>query len=132
MDEPSPKIDSAHRPAPKSLSKDPTSVIVFPPEGNCSEGAISMVDVHLQEVMAHISVKLIHSLEKQLNHCEEARLANNLPVYALLSTHYDEIDDAEATAAAMTSFSSKANKKNVKRGLAGRIHKWMGDLCMQV
>ena len=91
-----------------------------------------MVDVHLQEVMAHTSVKLIHSLEKQLNHCEEARLANNLPVYALLSTHYDEIDDAEGTAAAMTSFSSKGNRKNVKRGLAGRIHKWMGDLCMQV
>ena len=131
MDEPIAKIEPIHRPAPKSLSKDPTSVIVFPPEGNCSEGAISMVEVHLQEVMAHTSVKLFHSLEKQLNHCEEARLANNLPVYALLSTQYDEIDDVEGSAA-MTSFSSKANRKNVKKGLAGRIHKWMGDLCMQV
>ena len=103
-------------------------MIVFPPEGNCGEGAISMVDVHLQEVMAHTSVKLINSLEKQLNHCEEARLANNLPVYASLSTHYDEIEDAEGS----TSFGSKTNRKNVKRGLGGRIHKWMGDLCMQV
>ena len=119
-----PSQQKINRPAPKTLSKDPSSVIVFPPEGNCSEGGVSMLDVHLQEVMSHASVKLIHSLEKQLNHCEEARLANNLPIYAQLTTQYDDLDESDGA--------GSKNRKAIKKGLSGRIHKWMGDLCMQV
>ena len=96
-----------------------------------------MVDVHLKEVMCHAAVKLIESLEKQINYCDEARLANNLPVCAPLTTLHDDMEDADGNpsgsvvASSFGATAAKLHKRLYNKGFAGRIHKWMGDLCMQ-
>ena len=108
---------------PKGLSKDPNSLVIFPPEGNCNEGAVSMVDVHLKEVMSHASVKIICELEKQVLVCEEARSKGIYPTNVSLSTRYDEMEEVDGL--------GKKDKGGKKRH-PGRFRKWMGDLCLQV
>ncbi len=79
---------------PKSPTSDPNLLIVFPPEGKCNEGGVSMIEVHLQEVMTDAVVKIIISLEQQLVICEENRIKNTIPATISLSTIYDELDEA--------------------------------------
>ncbi len=138
----------------KGGNADPEALVIFPPEGDCEGG--SMIEVHFKEVMCHAAVKLIQALEKQMDLCEEARHRNTLPVDLPLATIYEERDDigfgnyretvsnttstgapvssssTSSSAAASSSAMSVKNKKGYKKKPAGRIRKWMGDLCMQV
>lgn len=118
---------------PKGLANDPNSLVIFPPDGKCEGG--SMVDVHLTEVMSHATVKIIVSLEQQLELCEESRIKNTPPPNIPLSTHYDELDDSfyqikDSSSSHLVSTSQL--KRLFRKRSQGRLRKWMADLCLQV
>ena len=137
---------------PKSPSNDPNLLVVFPPEGKCNEGGVSMIEVHLQEVMTDAVVKIIISLEQQLVVCEDNRVKNTIPANLSLSTIYDELDDAGSSNSRDSlsiSFTSTKNLNNsisapagatarkggasvYKKKPLGRLKKWMGDISLQV
>jgi hypothetical protein len=114
---------------PKGLSEDPNnSLIIFPPEGFC-EGGISMVDVHLKEVMSHAAVKIILSLEKQMEICDDSRLKNNLPQNLILTTIHDDIEEQQQQQNQnlnKDSFAARNIKKLLKKKIIGRKRKLMG------
>ena len=110
----------------------------------------SMVDVHLQEVMSHAALHIVLALESQVKVCEESRVKNLLPEGLPMSTLFDELDNEPSpreglatnttTSGGVLSNYANSNKSLVSRKAAanmykkkpsGRIHKWMGDLCMQ-
>ena len=110
----------------------------------------SMVDVHLQEVMSHAALHIVLALESQVKVCEESRVKNLLPEGLPMSTLFDELDNepspreglatSTTTSGGVLSNYANSNKSLVSRKAAanmykkkpsGRIHKWMGDLCMQ-
>ena len=147
---------------PKSPTSDPNLLIVFPPEGMCNEGGVSMIEVHLQEVMTDAVVKIILSLEQQLVICEENRIKNTIPPTISLSTIYDEIDEANNNnsnnnnniisvsrdslgimsasaknlnnilAAPTNANTRKVGSSTYKKKPLGRLKKWMGDISLQV
>lgn len=140
--------------------RDPASLVIFPPEGQCGatasgsadglgeapvpqEAGLSMVDVHLTEVMSHAALHIVLALEQQLRLCEESRARNILPEGLPMCTIFDEMEDSSATprdggqgASGALSKQSSAGRKPTpapyKKKPSGRIHKWMGDVCMQV
>ncbi|KAJ1415677.1 hypothetical protein B484DRAFT_158849, partial [Ochromonadaceae sp. CCMP2298] len=131
--------------------KDQDSLVIFPPDGNCGgEGGVSMVDVHMQEVMSHAALTVVQALELQMGVCERARLANVVPEAIPLCTPHDDLEDVGAVGALAMGLARvvgqgssplplslgvaarAGNKKAYKRRPSGRLHKWMGDLCLQV
>jgi len=110
----------------------------------------SMVDVHLQEVMSHAALHIVLALETQVKTCEESRVRNVLPEGLPMSTLFDELDNEPSPREGLTTnttasggvlsnyansnkslVSRKAAPNMYKKKPSGRIHKWMGDLCMQ-
>ena len=107
----------------KAGVKDPDSIIIFPPDGTCGgsggnsydessgefntannnsnnnnaplERGVSMVDVHLNEVMSHAALHIVLALEQQTRLCEEARVKNLLPDGLPMSTIFDEIEEQQ-------------------------------------
>lgn len=122
-----------HRPL-KSFVVDPHSLVIFPPEGIC-EGGVSMIEVHLKEVMSNSAVSILQAFEDQMRACEDARLKNCLPALLPLSTLFDEVAEQlqqqKPVSIAMT-VTGRPNRKLYRKRPSGRIHKWMGDLSMQV
>lgn len=153
-----------------SKIRDPSSLVIFPPEGQCGttasggvqqmdgsalqaqqlqqqqQAGMSMVDVHLTEVMSHAALRIVLALEQQMRHCEDARVRNTLPEGLPLSTIFDDLEDGSTNTTprdgaqhpSSSSLSSKSNLSSKKPALplykkkpSGRIHKWMGDLAMQ-
>lgn len=113
------------------MPADPDLLVIFPPEGDCEGG--SMVEFHFKIVMCNAAVNLILHLEKQMEICEEARVKNVIPnEIALVTLHDDRDDIVLGKDGNATSATSAKNKKAFKKKPAGRIRKWMGDLCMQV
>ncbi len=130
---------------PKGLSNDANSLVIFPPDGfievdrglqhgyGGGNSVVSMVDVHLKEVMCHASVRIITSLEKQMEICEDCRLRGSLPTSLPLSTIYDDIGDRDPLSGVLGNAKDPAGPRRAfKRKPSGRIHKWMGDLSLQV
>eukprot|EP01038_Epipyxis_sp_PR26KG_P004766 gene4766-6686_t len=116
---------------PRGLSNDSNSMVIFPPEGNCEGG--SMVDVHLKEVMSHAAVKIILSLENQMELWEDARVKNAFPPkMELRSAHDDMIEDQAHLQNKDSLLPARNLKKSIQKKPSGRIHKWMGDLSLQV
>jgi len=102
---------------------------------NDSTKSHNMVDIHLQEVMSHAALHIVLALEQQMKLCEESRLRNVLPEGLPMSTLFDEMEE-NAQNSANSSNKSLVSRKTTpnmyKKKPSGRIHKWMGDLCMQV
>lgn len=73
-----------------------------------------MIDVHLQEVMCNAAVKLILSLERQMDFAEDCRVKNIMPNGLALFTPYDDVDEI-----AQLNSSAKNNGVGVGRGGAG-------------
>lgn len=121
---------------PPGLKDDPNSLIIFPPDGFIENGdgtVISMVDAHLKEVMSHSTVKIITSLEKQMEICEEHRQRNTISTYIPLSTIYDDIGSKDLLSGLAGNPKDPNSIRNAyKKKPHGRAHKWMGDLSMQV
>lgn len=104
---------------------DPDAIIVLPPVGGICEGG-SMIDVHLNEIMATVSINVISSLESQLSVMEQAKVKGVVPsTVTSLSTPFDDIEDQD------NSQSIKV-KSIVKKRPHGRMRKYMGDICLQV
>lgn len=122
-----------HRPL-KSFVVDPHSLVIFPPEGIC-EGGVSMIEVHLKEVMSNSAVSILQAVEDQMRACDDARLKNCLPALLPLCTLFDEVEEQlqqqKPVSIAMT-VTGRPNRKLYRKRPSGRIHKWMGDLSMQV
>lgn len=118
-----------------SIPNDPNAIVVFPPDGEC-EGGNSMIDIHLQEVMAGVALKIVLSLEAQAAACEESRVRsssqNRTPPGMNLFTTYDEMEEGaiEGSGAAGISYSNASSK--MKRRIGGRLRKITADLCLQV
>jgi hypothetical protein len=144
--------------------RDPASLVIFPPEGQCGttasagtdveellrqqqlQGAsMSMVDVHLTEVMSHAALHIVLALDQQMRQCEDARVRNVLPEGLPMCTIYDDVDDSSAgstpkdgspfPSSNLSVKSSVSSRKPAvlpyKKKPSGRIHKWMGDLALQ-
>ena len=119
-------------------------------EDSVNNASHSMVDVHLQEVMSHAALHIVLALESQVKVCEESRVKNFLPEGLPMSTLFDELDNepspreglatnTTASGGVLSNYansnkslvSRKAAANMYKKKPSGRIHKWMGDLCMQ-
>jgi hypothetical protein len=124
-----PNADGAAIP---SIPNDPGAVVVFPPDGECEGG--SMIDVHLQEVMAGAALKLYLVLESQAVACEEAREKSivKLPNGFNVFTIFDEYDDDSKTSSASGHISLSNASTKMKKRIPGRLRKVVGDLCLQV
>ena len=59
------------------------------------EGGVSMIEVHLKEVMSHASLHILLALDQQMKNCEEARMNNHLPAQLSLSTLFDEMEEQQ-------------------------------------
>lgn len=157
--------------------RDPASLVIFPPDGQCGTTAsdlsgdgnspvvrntvgevdrgVSMVDVHLTEVMSHAALQIVLTLEQQMRVCEESRVRSVLPEGLPMCTIYDDMDEGSgyntprdhtlhstgvsgtgsSNSASLAKSNSTSRKQAVglyKKKPSGRIHKWMGDLSMQV
>lgn len=90
-------FDAAHPEPPmarcRNMRSDPESVVIFPPDAACEGG--SMVEVHYREVICRAAVKIICSLQSQMESCEDARHRNVLPAvtHIPLSTAHDDKED---------------------------------------
>jgi hypothetical protein len=95
---------------------------------------VSMVDVHLNEVMSHAALRIILALEQQMRVCDEARARNVLPESLPLSTSFDDIEEQQMQLAAASSGKRQQGPASLpfRKKPAGRIRKWQGDLSMQV
>lgn len=133
----------------KTTALDPYAMVIFPPDRECEGG--SMIDVHTQEIMGNVAVKLFAALEFHMLKCEEYRhkavsvvssyksnphvtVSSLLPSWLSLSTHYDLLENAdEKEGSATASASAQAEKvRKAKKRINGRMKKWMGDICLQV
>jgi hypothetical protein len=129
-----PNVDSSTIPF---IPNDPSAVVVFPPDGEC-EGGMRMIDVHLQEVMAGVALKILLALESQAAACEEARAksALKIPPGFNIITIFDEYDDDSKSGSVPQSTSGVINLANIsskmKKKVPGRLRKIVGDLCLQV
>lgn len=86
----------------------------------------SMIDVHINEIMNVISVKLITLFDNQITYLDQVRLKNVFPTsLTSLMTQYDDVDIEN------DGYSNKL-KSNLKKRPTGRIRKWLGDTCLQV
>lgn len=131
--------------------RDPASLVIFPPDGTCGntnssddlqtklDQGVNMVDVHLNEVMSHAALHIVLALEQQMRVCDDARTRNLLPEGLPLCTIFDELDESnnnntprEVANSSNASKSKKLASGMYKKKPSGRVHKWQGDLCMQV
>lgn len=138
----------------KTTALDPYAMVIFPPDRECEGG--SMIDVHTQEIMGNVAVKLFEALEFHALKCEEYRgkalnvvstyksnphvtTASLLPTWLSLSTHFDSLENAAdgdagsaspSTPAAVAAAQAEKMRKAKKR-INGRMRKWMGDICLQ-
>lgn len=117
-----------------SIPGDPNAIVVFPPDGEC-EGGNSMVEIHLQEVMAGVALRVLLALEAQAAVCDDSRLRaaqGRVPPGMNLFTSYDEMEEgaADGGGAGSITFSNASSK--MKKRIGGRLRKITADLCLQV
>ena len=109
--------------------------------------SVSMVDVHLKEGMSHAALHVVLALEQQMRMCEDARSRSALPEGLPLCCLFDEMEESGSSGAPTprdfisgasnsstlmkSSSTRKPTQAQYKKKPSGRIHKWMGDLCMQ-
>jgi hypothetical protein len=122
-------FDSSPTLSLRPFRQDPDTLNIFPPEGACEGG--SMIVVHFREIMCLTAVKLIQLFEKYMEILEDARLRNIIPTELPLNTLYDDREDI-GVIKDTNGVATVRNKKAYKKKPSGRIHKWMGDLSMQV
>lgn len=127
---------------------DPDAVVIFPPDVECAEGGVRMIDVHLQEMMSGIAVKLFVALENMASAAsDEGRIkaSGKFPHGLNVFTIFDETEEnafegnannSNARAPVGMGGSSSLNLSNasskMKRRIPGRLKKIVGDLCLQV
>jgi hypothetical protein len=128
---------------------DPDALVIFPPDVECAEGGARMVEVHLQEMMGGIAIKLYVTLEAlAIAACDESRVKSTgkLPGGLQVFTTFDDSEDnafesgsASANTNARTSVAAVSPLLNIsnasskmKRRIPGRLKKIVGDLCLQV
>ena len=146
----------------RPLRDDSESLIICPSEGGNSEvspvkngktsnsslsGPISVVESKLKAMLGNIALKVFDSLQKEMISCDDARSAGTFPQWLLAATRRvrpkanDEPNSitpgagagaGAGAAAGVASAQSNAVVPNTKKLQAGRLRKFMGDLCMQV
>lgn len=142
----------------RPLRDDSESLIICPSEGGNSEvspvkngktsnssvsGPISVVESKLKAMLGNIALKVFDSLQKEMISCDDARSAGTFPQWLLAATRRvrpkanDEPNSitpgaGAGAAAGVASAQPNAVVPNTKKLQAGRLRKFMGDLCMQV
>ena len=121
----------------KPLPDDPQSLEICPPEGECN--GRSLIETYLRTVMTHAAAKIFGVFLREMQSCEECKNQQTFPRWLATAMKMGGVKRSPSSQTASREATGNGGVDDKKIGpildkqvLAGRLRKFMGDLCLQV